>query len=504
MSNLSKSLYIRGLQCTKSLWLKRYNKDVLTLPDEQMKAIFETGDKVGAKACELFPGGKKVPFHGTTFEEKIALTKKFIDEGVKNIYEATFEFDGVLVMVDIFHINDDGSVEIYEVKSSTWNSEKKIKEIQKYIEDAAIQHYVVQGCGFNIKKTSIMLLNTDYIRGSKLELEKLFSKVDVTEYVLELQEDIPTYLNTFTKVLEDEVNEPDVDIGWHCKHPYECDAFEHCWKTQKNIPEYSVFDIFPLTKNSKALQLYHQGIVEVNNIPNNFEMTENQTLAVDAWKHKHTNIDTDEIKYFLDSLIYPIYHLDFETYQSAIPEFERQSPYQQICFQYSLHIEQEDGTMEHKEFLGKEGTDPRAELIENMINDIELNSTVLVYNDSFEKPRIREMSQDFPQYAHELKRIHDNIIDLAIPFKKKAYYDYRLKGKHSIKLVMPLLVPHMAEAYKELELVQNGGDAMNTFPKLVDMSQEQKDRHRCALLKYCELDTLSMVEILKKLKEVVG
>ena len=100
--NLSKSLYIRGLKCTKSLWLKKYNKDVLTPPNEQMKAIFETGDKVGDKACKLFPGGKKLPFEGTTFEEKIALTQKWIDEGVKDIYEATFEFDGVLVMVDIF------------------------------------------------------------------------------------------------------------------------------------------------------------------------------------------------------------------------------------------------------------------------------------------------------------------------------------------------------------------------------------------------------------------
>jgi len=333
MFSLSKSLYIRGLQCPKSLWLKKYNKDVLTPPNEQAKAIFETGNKVGEKACELFPGGEEVPYEGTTFEEKIALTQKWIDEGVKDIYEATFEFDGVLVMVDIFHINDDGSVEIYEVKSSTWNSEKKIREIQKYIEDASIQHYVVKGCGFNIRKTSIILLNTDYIRGAELEIEKLFSKVDVTEYVLELQEDIPTYLNTFAKVLEDETNEPDVDIGWHCKNPYECDAFEYCWKTQRNIPEYSVFNIFPLTKKSKALKLYYpedhqiKSIVEVNDIPDDFEMTENQALAVDAWKTQHTNIDINEIKNFLDALTYPIYHFDFETFQDAIPQYKGTKPF---------------------------------------------------------------------------------------------------------------------------------------------------------------------------------
>lgn len=501
--NLSKSLYIRGLQCSKSLWLKKYKSNVLTPLDEQAKAVFEVGDKVGALACQLFPEGKKIPFEGTTFDEKMALTQQYIDEGIKNIYEATFKYDDVLVMVDILHINDDGSVEIYEVKSSTWNSEKTLNKIKKYIDDASIQHYVVSGCGFEIKKTSIVLLNGDYVRGEELEIEQLFSIVDVMDEVVGLQDDIPTYLSHFQKVLNNKEVEPDIDIGWHCKNPYECDAYEYCWKTQREIPEYSVFDIFPLTKNSKALQLYHQGIVEVNDIPDDFELTEKQALAVNAWKYQRMHIDTDEIKNFLDSLTYPIYHLDFETYQNAIPEFSRQSPYQQICFQYSLHIEPEVGKVEHREFLGKEGTDPRVELIEKMISDIEHNSTILVYNDSFEKPRIREMAQDFPKYANELMKIHDNILDLAIPFKNKAYYDYQLKGKHSIKLVMPLLVPHMAQAYNELKLVQNGGDAMNTFPKLVDMDEQTKGKYREALLKYCELDTLAMMETLKKLREVM-
>lgn len=501
--NLSKSLFTRGLQCSKSLWLKKYKSEVLTPPDEQAKAAFKVGKGVGALACELFPNGKKIPFEGTTFDEKLALTQQYIGEGAKNIYEATFKYDDVLVMVDILHINDDGSVEIYEVKSSTWNSEKTLKKIKKYIDDASIQHYVVNGCGFEIKKTSIVLLNSDYIRGDELEIDQLFSIVDVADEIIELQDGIPAYLSHFQKVLDNKETEPNVDIGWHCKNPYECDAYEYCWKTQKAIPEYSVFDIFSLTENSKALQLYRQGIIEVNDIPDDFGLTENQAFVVDAWKYYHTNIDTDEIKYFLDSLVYPIYHLDFETFQNAIPEFNRQSPYQQICFQYSLHIEQKDGTMEHKEFLGKEGTDPRVELIEKMLNDIELDSTVLVYNDSFEKLRIKEMAEDFPQYANKLMRIHENIIDLAVPFKEKAYYDYRLKGKYSIKLVMPLLVPRMAQAYKELNLVQNGGDAMNTFPKLVDMDEQTKVKYREALLKYCGLDTLAMVEILRKLREVV-
>ena len=110
--NLSKSLYTRGLQCTKSLWLKKYNRDVLTAPGAQSQAIFAIGDKVGVLACELFPDGKEIPFEGTTFDEKIALTQRWMKEGITNIYEATFNFDNILVMIDILHINDDGSVAV--------------------------------------------------------------------------------------------------------------------------------------------------------------------------------------------------------------------------------------------------------------------------------------------------------------------------------------------------------------------------------------------------------
>jgi len=79
----------------------------------------------------------------------------------------------------------------------------------------------------------------------------------------------------------------------------------------------------------------------------------------------------------------------------------------------------------------------------------------------------------------------------------------QMKGRSSIKVVLPALVPEMQKAYKELELVQNGGDAMNVFPKLATMPQEHRDRYRCALLKYCELDTLAMVKVLEKLKKAV-
>ncbi len=496
---LSKSLYTRGLQCVRSLWLKKYNPDILEEPNEFAKSIFETGNKVGDLACGLFPNGKEVSYDGTTFEEKIALTKKWLDEGVENIYEATFEYDDVLVMVDILHKKDDGTFEMYEVKSSTWKPKSKLKEIEKYIHDASIQYYVLKGLGYNISKCSITMLNSEYVHdGDKLKLDKLFIHIDVTNEVKELQANIPTYLKTFQKVLENKENEPDIDIGQHCFKPYVCDAYEYCWG-KENIPKFSIFDIF--SKSKKLFDMYHQGIVNLEDIPQE-KLNENQLNKIKMILNKEVKIDKQGIKNFLDTLTYPIYHLDFETYMDAVPTFKNQRPYQQIPFQYSLHIEYKDGRLEHKEFLADENGDPREEFIKRLILDIPNNACVLVYNEGFEKTRIKELARDFPKYEQQLLNINDNIIDLATPFREKYYDNYTLKGKYSIKLIMPLLVPEMQNAYKELELVQNGGDAMNTFPKLKNMTREQRDRHRCALLKYCELDTLSMVKILEKLKEM--
>jgi hypothetical protein len=442
----------------------------------------ETGKEVGDLACKLFPEGKKIPYEGTTHSEKVRLTRQYIDLGVKNIYEASFVYDDVFIMVDILHINDDGSVELYEVKSSTWSPKKKLKDIQNYIEDTAIQHYVVNGCGFDIRKTSIVLLDSEYIRGSELDVEQLFTILDVTENVLELQDDIPSYLDNFSKVLIDKDTEPDTDIGWHCKHPYECDSMEYCWKTQRSIPDYSVFDIFNLTKKSKAIELYNQDIVNVEDIPDDFIMTEKQQETVVAWKDQTKIIDRDQIEAFLSTLTYPIYHLDFETYQQAIPEYEGTKAFQQIPFQYSLHIEPEVGDVEHKEFLAIEGCDPRETLVQSLVENIPADVTVTAYHAGFEKDRLKELAIAFPKYAEHLLAMVENIVDLEVPFKNKSYYVPDMKGKSSIKLVLPAVVPEMAKAYKELELVQNGGDAMNIFPKLAGMNKKTREKYREALL----------------------
>lgn len=492
--NLSKSLYTRGVQCPKALWLKKHMSEVLTPPDEASQAVFDTGNVVGALACGLFPNGKEVPFT-RDYDEMIATTKEWLADGVQNIYEATFNYDGILVMVDILHVDEDG-VHIYEVKSSA-----SVKDI--YVHDVSIQCYVLRGLGLNVKSAHVVHINNSYIRGDELNIYELFNIADVTQDALSVQENIPHVLREFEAYLNDKENEPDIDIGKHCKSPYECDAKNYCWRVQKGIADYSIFNIFNLG-SKKQIELYEQGIINIEDIPNDFDMTAKQKQAVKNYKSKETHIDQKAIKEFVDTLTYPIYHLDFETFQQAVPEFKGISPFMQIPFQYSLHVEHEDGTLEHREFLAQDGIDPRELLAQKLCEDIPRDVTVLAYNMGFEKGVIKKLAANYPELGEHLLHVSENIQDLMIPFQQKHYVTPSMNGSYSIKYVLPALVPDMAEAYKELEGVQNGSQAMNAYANMSKLQSAEKEKMRNSLLQYCKLDTLAMVRVLGKLKKVVN
>jgi len=489
---LSKSLYTRAIQCPKSLWLKKHRPEVLTPPDASAQAVFDIGNAVGELACELFPDGVEVEFT-REYAQMVETTAKLLEEGVRDIYEATFVYDGILVMVDVLHVEEDGSVSLYEVKSST-----SVKDI--YLHDVSVQYYVLRGLEMKVKGAYVVHIDSSYVRGEDLEVEKLFCVVDVTAEAEELQGQIPQRLSEWEAYLADAQNEPDIDIGSHCKKPYECDAKAYCWKVQRNISEYSIFNIFNLG-SKKQVALYEQGIVDIADIPEDFEMTAKQTQAVGNYKEQTTHIDKEAIGSFVDTLTYPIYHLDFETFQQAIPEWQGISPFAQIPFQYSLHIEHEDGRLEHREFLAHDGADPRKLLAERLCEDIPTDVTVLTYNMSFEKGVIKRLALEYASLSPHLLAINENIKDLMIPFQQKHYVTPSMKGSYSIKYVLPALVPEMAEAYQELEGVQNGSEAMSAFAHMSKLDSVEKEKMREALLAYCKLDTLAMVRVLEKLRE---
>ena len=488
---LSKTKYCKGVQCPKMLWLEKYKPE--EAEDILPESILATGTMVGDLARSYFGDYALVEFN---YDKTImaAKTKQFMEAGTENIAEAAFLIDGLYCAVDILHKNGEG-YDIIEVKSTT-----KVKDI--HIDDMAFQHYVLKRCGVDVQRVFLMHINNAYVRQGELDLKQLFTLEEFTDVVKEKYNEVEENIKSIRAYVDTET-EPERDIDLYCGDPYDCAFYKYC---SKHVPEPSVFSVRRLNAKKKY-EYYHQGIITFEDIVKQQpKLSAKQWRQVDsAYYDKEDEADLVAIKSFLDTLAYPLYHLDFETFKQAIPEYDGVSPYMQIPFQYSLHIEQADGSLEHREFLAKEGTDPRRAIAESLCKDFPTDVCVLAYNMSFERGVIERLAEFFPDLADHLLAIRDNIHDLMIPFQQQHYYSKAMEGSYSIKSVLPALCPGDPELdYHALEGVHNGSEAMDTFADLPNHTPEEIKVMRHNLLKYCCLDTLAMVKVLEKLREAVA
>lgn len=486
---LSKSSFVRSVQCQKSLYLYKNFYDQRDKVSFSQQAVFNRGTSVGLLARKLFPGGIDVtPKSIFKYEESAKLTQLLIAEGKEIIYEAAFIYDEVLVAVDIL-VKENGKWKALEVKSSASISDT-------YVLDASLQNYVIKGSGLPLDDFIIVYMNRDYIRHGALDLKELFIQQSVKKDVEKRSPYIKEQIAKSKSMLAGN-SMPDIRIGEHCFNPYPCDYMGTCWK---DISANSVFDIGGMTKK-KMFELYHQGYIKMKDIPDDLELSPSFKTQIKAIKENRLIIDKKGISDFLNTLHYPIYFLDFETFMPAIPIYDGSHPYEHIPFQYSLHYkETKDGELIHKEFLADAGLDPRKVFTERLLDDTKGKGDILVYNKDFEKKIMKDLSFDFPQYRNDFKERISRIKDLAIPFSKKYYYAPEMKGSYSLKAVLPALVPDLK--YDEL-IVKDGNTASLTFESLQTESDLLKIADsRDNLLAYCKVDTLAMVRILEILEKI--
>ncbi len=498
---LSKSKYCNLWQCPKMAWLNKYKPEVKT-EAQGVEDVLATGQEIGNLAKALYGDFKEI----TSMDGDMLDISKMIDDtrhemfGNANVLcEAAFSFNGLYCAVDILRREGDGWA-IYEVKSSTNNSDiNEAKPI--YVADISYQRYVLEHCGVNVTGTYLVCINNNYIRGEELDINQLFYVMNIDELVNAEIKNVEKNLTIAENIIECE-DEPEYDLSERCRDPYECAYWEYC---SRHIPKDSVFDLYRM-KFAKKIELYRKGLIEYPDLLACDEV-DNKTQIRQmeyALNDKGTYIEEENIRDFLRKLSYPLYFLDFETMQPAIPLFPGTKPYQQIPFQYSLHyIEQEGGDLKHTEFLAVSGEDPRRAIAEALCCDIPMNVCVTAYNKAFECTRLKELAGTYPDLAEHLLNIRENIIDLLVPFQCGYYYNRAMGGSFSIKSVLPAIFPDDPELdYHNLEGVHNGSEAMTVFPKIQYMGKEEQKKARHDLLKYCELDTYAMVKVWKELVRV--
>jgi len=479
---LSKSTFIRGCQCHKSLWLYKHRYQSRDRISAEQQAIFDRGSKVGRLARELFPGGvdasPPTPFQ---YDRSVALTAELVRDRAPVIYEAAFRHAGVLAAMDIL-VSDGASFRAFEVKSST-------SVTDTYLLDAALQYFVITGSGLPLSDISIICINPDYVRSGKLDLFRLFVGKSVRSEVIGLQPWVVQKIQELSRVARAE-QMPEVPIGPHCHSPYPCDFLGTCWK---EVPEYSVFDIARLD-DAKKFELYRSGIVSIAAVPEGYPLSERQRLQVESERSGLGAIDGRAIEEFVRLLHYPLLFLDFETFQPAVPLYDDSSPYQQIPFQFSLHRRERPGDEpSHVEFLAEAGPDPRDSFAEAVISAVGDAGSVLVYNQSFEVGRLSELAALFPERAAAIEGVIGRVVDLMAPFQRFDYYLPSMRGSYSIKRVLPALVPELS--YDSLA-IGDGTAAALAFTELFE--ERDPERHseiRRQLLEYCRMDTYAMVRI---------
>ena len=486
--NLSKSRYCKGVQCNKILWMDKYKSEEREEIDNTV--VLENGTNVGELARELYKDRIDIEYTGD-LNQMIEDTKAALENKKAIITEASFVYNNNFCSVDILK-KDGNNYEIYEVKSST-----HVSDI--YLDDISYQYYVLKSLGLNVTKVCVIHINTAYVRHGELELDKLFITKDLTETAISKQKEVKKKIDEINKYME-ATNEPNMDIGVQCFSPYECPYFKYC---SKHLPENNVFDIKGLHL-SKKVDYYKKGIISYEDLMKS-DLSKGYKDIIDfELNNKEDIVNLKKIKKFLNTLSYPIYYLDFETFQESVPSYDDIRPYMQIPFQYSLHIENKDGKLTHKEFLAESGTDPRRSLALRLVADIPKDSCVLAYNMSFEKGIIKYLASIYDDLSDHLMNIYDNIKDLMVPFHDKDYYTKDMHGSYSIKYVLPALFPDDKELdYHSLDMVHNGAEASDSFIRMKSLSEEEKEELRKNMLKYCGLDTYAMVKILGKLKDTI-
>ena len=497
---LSKSKYTTFRKCPKCLWLGAY-KPAEQVIDASTQARFTAGNEVGDLAMGLFGPFTEVsaytPNGFLDVKTMLQRTQECLANGTDNICEASFSFQGYFCAVDILRKTADGYA-IYEVKSST-SADKEV-----YAQDVAFQKWVLTHCGINVTGTYLVCINTQYVRHGEVDIQQLFSINDISAAVAVEYPQVTANCDAAKAVLAN-ATEPAIPIGLHCHAPYECGFLGYCTR-QCGIPtnEPTVFDLYRGSFD-KQLEYQKNGIVTFPDIAKSgIELTPMQKMQVECTLHNTPHIEKEGLREFLATLSYPIYHLDFETMMPFVPPFDGTHPYQQIPFQYSLHIEHADGRLEHREFLGDSVNDPQRALAEQLCRDIPENACVTAYNKGFECGRIGELAAAFPDLSAHLLNIKEHIIDLLAPFQKGYCYYPAMGGGFSIKAVLPALFPNDPELdYHNLAgSVHHGGEAMDLYPRIAAMPAEEQQQARESLLRYCELDTFAMVKVLAKLREL--
>lgn len=480
---LSKSQIASFEQCARRLWLAVHQPDAAAT-DDGAQARFAAGHEVGAIARALAPDGVLVetdPDLGAALES----TRRGLAAGGYPLFEATFEHEGVLVRIDVLEPMGDATWRVAEVKSAT--SAKP-----HHRSDLATQVWVARQAGVPIGSATIRHIDNRFVLTEPGRFEGLLADQECLDEIEPLVAEREALIEAARETLVGP--DPAIAPGDHCASPHACAFSDHCNQVLPEPPAWPV-TVLPNGGGRRWLDLGVDDLlqVEAEALTNPVHRRVYEATVSGAAFH-----DVAAARAAIGAWAWPRAWLDFETIAFAVPRWVGTRPYQQVPFQFSVHVEQEDGRIEHQAFLSLDGEDPRRACAQALFDALPEAGAIIAYNASFERGRIRELADVFPDLAPALSAMADRIVDL-LPVARATWYHRDQRGSWSIKAVLPTVAPELD--YGGLD-VQDGGQAQTAWLEIAaGADPARRAELERGLLAYCERDTWAMVVLARRLCE---
>lgn len=480
---ISKSSFLKFEQCNKAFFFYKkhpYLRDKISI-DKQL--TFKRGHDVGYFAQQLFPGGTDVSKNTKGSAEALGLTQKLIEEKAPVIYEATFVFNGVLIMVDILNFQD-GKYTAYEVKSS-------MKVSETYLKDAYLQYYVLKNILPGFDDLFLVTINPEYVREDDIDPKKLFRKRSVKAKA----EENFTYFNYQVKAAHQVLEQnaiPNTAVGKHCFRPYQCDYFGTCWKDL--LQQNSIFNL-PLVDRGKLFELHAQGIRTINELSDELIEKPAAIKIKHAFVNNEAIVNKERIREFLMHIKEPFVAMDMEIWSPAIPQLKGSKPFEQIPFLVCFY----NGEQSTYFFTAHQNDDRRL-FAEELIRLSADYASVLVYDKTMETGIINSLIHCFPDLSEPLGELKSKFVDVFDVFLDLSYYHPAFKGNFSLKLVSSILLQDI-----HYTKISSGLEAMNYFEQYrITEDQNEKQILSQELVDYCTTDTVATLKLVEFLQSIVS
>lgn len=487
---LTKGDYLDGLECQKRLFLKKYCPELAAEPSVGDKARMMDGQEIGVMARLQFPGGVLIDKFGPNAVEATARAMR----DAHTVFEAQIESAGKLVRVDVLQREGEGW-RVIEVKSSK-EPKPKEKFKDKHLHDLAYQVLVLREAGVNVTSANLMLVSRNYETGPDggFDPTKLLAIHNVTAKIEELLVNTEFHSNAMLGVLALE-EAPEVETNVGCRG---CGFYDHCHAGQRE--DDLVF--LPRIQAQKVSKLRSQGVKTIGAIPDDEPLSPIQQRIRSTWLAGKPHVEP-RLAEELDRLRYPLYLIDFETTQWAIPLLPLSSSYLPIPFQWSCHVlESPDAAPVHREFLYRGAEDPRPAFATSLLECLEPAAMIAIYS-SYEKSIVKALDHQGVPHADELQKIlSERVVDFRRVVEDHVYLR-QFHGSFSLKSVLPALSPE--HNYDDLN-IRDGEAAAAEYKRMIAATTPQEESERIArdLLAYCKRDTEAMVVLLNALRRLVS